>query len=131
MKTKSALLPSIGAFLALLLLVALPTPTARASQGQCDDVDIEWYYGGRNQIYFEVEVGDGCDIYLTTSINNPSFPDPSRYGYEPVYPTIKVSSGSTFYIPYGSTMYMKAFAFKPNWTQSVNLSYAEQHNPNL
>lgn len=130
MKTKSALLPSIGAFLALLLLVALPSPTAHASQGQCPDVDIEWYYGGGNQIYFELEVGSGCDIYVTNSINNPSFAYPSRSGATPVYPTIKVASGSTFYIPYGSTMYIRAFAYKPLWTQSVNLSEAEQHNPN-
>ena len=131
MKTKSALLPLTGVLLALLLFVALPSSTARGAQGQCPDVDIEWYYGGGNQIYFEVEVGDGCDIYVTTSINNPNFAYPSRSGATPISPTVKVLSGSTFYIPYGSTMYIRAFAYKPLWAQSVNLSEAEQHNPNL
>ena len=131
MKTKSALLPSIGALLALLVFVALPSSTARAAQGQCPDVDIYWVYAGGNQIYFEVEVGSGCDIYVTNSINNPNFAYPSRSGATPIYPTIKVASGSTFYIPYGSTMYIRAFAFKPLWAQSVNLSSDEQHNPNL
>lgn len=130
MKTKSPLLPSIGASLALLLSFALPTPAADAAQGQCADVDIYWEYGPGTQIFFEVEVGDGCDIYVTTSINNPTFPDPSRSGGTPIYPTIKVASGSTFQIPYGSTMYIKAFAWKPLWAQSVNLSSDEQHNPN-
>jgi hypothetical protein len=130
MTTKSALLPSIGALLALLLFVALPSP-ARANLGQCPDVDIEWYYGGGNQIYFELVVGDGCDIYVTNSVNNPNFAYPSRSGATPISPTIKVASGSTFYVPYGSTMYIRAFAFKPLWSQSVNLSEAEQHNPNL
>ena len=131
MKTKSALLPSIGALLALLLFVALPSSTARASQGQCGDVDIYWVYAGGNQIYFEVEVGDGCDIYVTTSINNPNFPWPSRSGATPISPTVKVASESRFYIPYNSTMYIRAFAYKPAWTQSVNTTSDEQHNPNL
>jgi len=130
MKTRIALLPSIGALLALLLFVALPSPTARATLGQCPDVDIYWEYGPGTQIFFEVEVGSGCDIYVTTSINNPSFPDPSRSGATPISPTIKVASGSTFQIPYGSTMYIKAFAFKPLWSQSLNLSYDSQSNPN-
>jgi hypothetical protein len=131
MKTRSALLPSIGALLALLLFVALPTPSAHASQGQCPDVDISWYYAGGNQIYFEVEVGSGCDIYVTNSVDNPNFAWPSRSGATPIYPTIKVASGSTFYIPYGHTMYIRAFAWKPAWTQSVNITTDEQHNPNL
>ena len=131
MKTKSALLLPIGALLALLLFVALPSSTARASDGQCADVDIYWEYGPGTQIYFEVEVGDGCDIYVTTSINNPNFAWPSRSGATPISPTIKVASGSHFQIPYNSTMYIRAFAYKPAWTQSVNTNSDEQHNPNL
>ncbi len=87
--------------------------------------------GPGTQIYFELEVGSGCDIYVTSSIDNPTFAWPSRYGYAPVYPTIKVSDGATFQIPYGHTMYIRAFSYKPNWTQSVNISEGEQHNPNL
>jgi len=130
MKTKSVLLPSIGAFLALLVFVALPSPTARASQGQCPDVDIYWTYGGFHQIYFTVEVGSGCDIYVTTGIDTVPV-DPSRSGATPVSPTVKVASGSTFYIPYGHTMCIKAFGYKPLWTQSVNITSDCQSNPDL
>ena len=80
MKTQSALLRSLGALLALLVFIALASPTARASQGQCPDVEISSYSGGA---YYVLEVGNGCYIYLTTS-NMPGFPDPSRYGADPV-----------------------------------------------
>lgn len=132
MKTKSALLPSIGALLALLLFVALPCSTARASDGQCGDVDIYWEYGPGTQIFFELEVEPSdCVLYVTTSINNPSFADPSRSGATPISPTFTCASGSHIQIPYGYTLYVKAFAWKDRWTQSVNLSSDGQHNPNL
>ena len=130
MKTKPVLIRSTFALLALVVFVAFPSSTARAAQGQCADVDIYWEYGPGTQIFFEVEVGDGCDIYVTTSIDNPSFADPSRSGGTPISPTVKVASESTFQIPYGHTLYIKAFAWKPLWGQSVNLSSDGQHNPN-
>jgi len=128
MKTKSAPLLSTGV-LALLVFIALPSPIARASQGQCPDVDIHWEYGGGNQICVVLEVGNGCDISVTTSLDNPSFPDPSRSGATPIPPTIKVSSGATICIPYGHTLCVKAFGYKPLWTQSVNLTSECFHNP--
>jgi hypothetical protein len=133
MKTQS-LLRSLGALLlALLVFVALPSPTAVASNGQCGDVEIYWEYGTGTQIYYELHVYNpsDCVIYVTTSINNPNFPNPSRSGTTPISPTFTVSHGSQIQIPYGFTMYIKAFAYKAGWTQSVNLSYEEQHNPNL
>jgi hypothetical protein len=132
MKTKSALIHSAGALLVLLVFIALPSSPARASQGQCGDVDIYWEYGGMNQIFFELEVEPSdCVLYVTTTIDNPNIVDPSRSGATPISPTFTCSSGSTFYIPYGHTMRIKAFAWKANWTQSVNISSDEQHNPNL
>lgn len=132
MKTKSALLPSIGALLALLVFIALPHPTARASDGQCGDVEIYWEYGPGTQIYYELTVlPSDCLIYVTTTIDNASIPDPSRSGPTPISPTTTCASGSHIQIPYGHTMYIKAFAWKNRWTQSVNISSDEQHNPNL
>ncbi len=130
MKTKSALLRSIGPLLlSLLALVALPCSTARASQGQCGDVNFSPEYVSGTQIRVVLEVGNGCVIYVTTSVDNPSFPDPSRSGVTPISPTFTVSSGASLYVPFGHTMYFKAFAYKALWTQSVNLGYWEQHNP--
>ena len=83
-----------------------------------------------NQIYvvLEVEPPD-CVIYVTTCIDNPSCPDPSRSGATPISPTFTVASGATIYVPYGHTLCMKAFAYKPLWTQSVHTTYFCQHNP--
>jgi hypothetical protein len=132
MKTKSSLVPSISVLLALLVFIALPLSNARAAVGQCGDVDISWEYGPYPQIYFELTVSPSdCVIYVTTSIDNPSFPNPSRTGAAPNSPTFTCASGSEFQIPYGHTMYIKAFAWKPTFAQSVNLSSDEQHNPNL
>ncbi len=132
MKTKSALLRSTAALLALLVFIAFPSSTARASQGQCGDVDINVGYGSPGQMYFALEVSPSdCVIYVTTSLNNPIFPDPSRSGTTPISPTFTVSSGAQIYIPYYYTRYIKAFAYKSLWTQSVNLSFAGQHNPDL
>jgi len=133
MKTRFSLLRSIGALLlALLVFVALPSSTARASLGQCGDVEIYWVYAGSNQIYFDLDVEPSdCVIYLTTTINNPTIVDPSRSGATPISPTSTCASGSHIYIPYGTTMRIKAFAWKSGWTQSANITFAEQHNPNL
>jgi len=128
MKTKSVLLPSIGAFLALLLFVALPSPTARASQGQCPDVEISVHSPSYHQMHFQVTEGSGCDIYVTFAVDTVPV-DPSRSGTTPISPTLKVVSGSTFGIPYGHTGYIKAFGYKAAWTQSVSLSEADQTNP--
>jgi len=131
MKTRSARLHSLCILLALLVFIVVPCSTARA-KWQCSDVDISWEYGGGNQIYYVLEVTPSdCTIFVTTSIDNPSFPDPSRSGPTPIYPTFTVSSGSTIYIPYGHTMYIKAFGWKAFWAQSPNISAFEQHNPNL
>ena len=129
MKTRSARLHSLCILLALLVFIVVPCSTARA-KWQCSDVDISWEYGGGNQIYYVLEVTPSdCTIFVTTSIDNPSFPDPSRSGATPIPPTIKVSSGATICIPYGHTLCVKAFGYKPLWTQSVNLTSECFHNP--
>jgi hypothetical protein len=73
MKTKSPLLIAIGA-LALFVLVALPSPTARAVCGQSDDVIIYYEYEGPTgvQIEMEVEWPVGATIFYTTNGSNPT-----------------------------------------------------------
>ena len=121
MKTRSPLLTSIGA-LALFVLVAFPNSPARASQGQCGDVEIEVYYDPVVILELTVEPED-CVIYYTTALDVSSVVDPSRSGVTPISPTMTCSNGQTFNIPYGHTRKLKAFAYKPLWTQSVNISH--------
>lgn len=127
MKTKSPLLTSIGA-LALFVLVAFPSSFARASQGQCGDVEIEPYWPAGAYLELTVEPDD-CVIYYTTTLDNPNIVDPSRYGNDPVYPTLTGDSGTTLTVPYGHIRRVKAFAYKPLWTQSVHITYAELRFP--
>jgi len=86
------------------------------------------YYDGYHQIYLELEAGNGCDIYVTTAIDSEPV-NPSRSGATPISPTMKVASGATFYVPYGHTLCIKAFCYKPLWTQSVNTIYFCLSNP--
>jgi len=121
MKTKSPLLTSIGA-LALFVLVVFPNSSARASQGQCGDVEIEVYYDP--VVYLEVSVyPEDCVIYYTFVLDNASIVDPSRSGDTPISPTMTCYHGQTFHTTYGHTMKLRAFAYKPLWTQSVNISH--------
>ena len=122
---------SIGVLLALLASVAFPSSSAQASQGQCGDVSIGWEYGVGNDIYYELTVAPSdCVIYVTTNLDTGYPVDPSRNGATPISPTYTVPNGAEIHIPYGHTMYIKAFAWKLNWTQSVHITSDEQHNPN-
>jgi hypothetical protein len=115
----------IGALLALLLIVAIPTPAARAT----DDVDFELYYGTGNNLYIEMESPTaGAIIFFTLGINYQGYlADPTHTGSTPGYGT------SRYYgrvpISYGSTFYFAAVA----WTEAggdSSVTYYEQHNPN-
>jgi hypothetical protein len=70
---------------------------------------------------------EDCIIYYTTTIDNASIVDPSRYGNDPVYPTLICYHGDTFTTSYGHTRRIKAFAYKPLWTQSVHITFGQQH----
>jgi hypothetical protein len=127
MKTKSPLLTSIGA-LALFVLVAFPSSSARASQGQCGDVDFEPYYFPWVILELTVEPED-CVIYYTTTLDDPNIVDPSRSGATPIAPTLTCPSSTTFSTPSGKIRRMKAFAWKPGWAQSVNITFTQVHYP--
>jgi hypothetical protein len=130
MKTKSALLRSIGVLLALLVFVAFPSSPARANCGQCDDVEFGLSYGSGTQLFIELicEYPTGADIYLTTNGNDPIInPDGT-----PGASTLKVPSGTKLPVPYNTTVHVKAIADKGYcWYQSINITEIYQHNPDL
>lgn len=129
MKTKSALLRSIGVLLALLVFVSLPTYVL-AICGICDDVSLELYYGTGRNLYIEVECPNptGADIYFTTNGVTPTHDGDGNPGPS----TLKVASGTLVPIAYGTTIHILAIADKGYcWLDSENVSEIYQHNPNL
>jgi|GEM_PF-6158929 len=132
MKTKSALVRSIGVLLALLVFVSLPS-SVLADNGPCDDVYFELYYGIGHDLALEVSVDNptGATIFYTVTFNTYNNYTPTHSGTTPGPHTSYFASGSKIHIPYGSTMYINAIAWKSTWSDSVDVSSAEQPNPNL
>lgn len=131
MKTKSVLVRSIGALLALLVFVSLPSSVLAIPF--CDDVTIELYYGTGNDLALELECANptGATIFYTVTFNTPNNYIPTHTGTTCGPHTSKFASGSKIHIPYGSTIYINAIAWKAgSWADSENVSSAEQHNPN-
>lgn len=114
---------SIGALLALLLVISIPTPSARAT----DCVIFELYYGSPPQLYVSMETDTpGAIIFYTVGWLGYAG-DPTHNGSTPGSGTY-VYSGSAG-VPYGSTRYYSAVA----WTQAEgdsDVMYYDQHNPN-
>ena len=122
MKTKSALLRSIGA-LALFILIAFPSSSALAA-GHCADPDIWYEYdagptGVRVLMYSAPPVG--ATIFYTLNGQNPthtgSSPGPNTMiFYGPVY------------VPYEQWMHFRALAWKLNYLDS-GITYVSITNP--
>ena len=131
MKIKSALLRSIGALVALLVFVALPN-SVLADNGPCDDVYFELYYGTGTDLALEVVVDNptGATIFYTVTFNHLNTTDPTHSGATPGTGTSYFASGSKIHIPYGQTLYIRAIAWKSGWQDSVDVTSAEQPNPN-
>lgn len=129
MKTKSlALLHSIRVLLALLVLVAFPSSPVLAAHGPCDDVTLEVYYGGYQQLFIEVECEDptGAYIFWTSNGTNPTHDGPNPTGV-----TMRCNSGTLIPITWNTTLCVTAIAWKATWQDSVNVNTYCQHNPNL
>ena len=120
MKTKSSLLRSLGA-LAVLVLVAFPSSSAKATQ--CDDVDVYYEYGGPTGILVGMDTitPTPCIIFYTTNGQ-----DPTHYGSTPGSGTL------IFYgdipIPYMQWRYFRAICYKEDYTDS-NITYFDISNP--
>jgi hypothetical protein len=113
----------IGALLALLFVIAIPTPSAQGT----DEVYFELYYGSPPQLYIEMETTtQGAIIFYTVGWNG--------YAGNPTHNGSTPGSGTYVFhnqvgVPYGQTRYYAAVA----WTQAEGdsgVEYYEQHNPN-
>jgi hypothetical protein len=124
MKTKSPLFRSIGALLALLVFVTLPSSTALANCGQCADVSVYYEYDGPTgiQVVMYVASPSGATIFYTTNGSNPTHtgatPDTNTMIYYGPIP-----------IPYGQCRNFRARAWKYCYYDSVNITYLTVCNP--
>jgi hypothetical protein len=72
----------------------------------------------------------GATVFYTVSFNTYDNYTPTHSGTTCGAHTSKFASGSKIHIPYGSTIYITALAWKSGWSDSVDITSAEQHNPN-
>jgi hypothetical protein len=130
MKTRSAVVRSIGVLLALLVFVSLPSSVL--ADITCSDVTIELYYGTGTDLALELECDNptGALIFYTVTFNTPNNYTPTHSGTTTGPHTSYFASGSKIHIPYGQTIFINAIAWKSGWADSENVSSAEQHNPN-
>jgi hypothetical protein len=124
MKTKSHLIRSIGVLLALLVYIALPSSTALANCGQCDDVIVYYEYAGLNgiQVEMECEYPAGAIIFFTTNGS-----DPTHTGSTPG-PNTSIYYGPIF-VPYLHCIHFKARAWKYCYSDSVGITDETICNP--
>jgi hypothetical protein len=133
MKTKSALLRSIGVLMALLVFVALPNSVlANPCGGPPHDPYCELYYGTGTNLFLELgtDCPTGATIFYTRTTNQPNYVDPTHSGTTPGYLTYSCPIGTKIPIPYGSTIYIRALAWRVEFGDS-GVTACDQHNPNL
>jgi len=133
MKTKSPLVRSIGALLALLVLVALPSSVlASPCENICDPI-CELYYGTGHNLSLEVEsiYPANTTIFFISSLDQPLPANslPCHVGTNPCPGTVAVPSGTKVPIQYGHTLYIRSIAWRSDKGDS-GVSDCDQHNPN-
>ncbi len=133
MNTKSVLVRSIGALLALLMFVSLPGfVLAAPCPGTCDPA-CELYYGTGTQLFLELETiyPSNATIFFISSTQpippntNPCH-DPNG---NPCPGTSAVANGTKVPIPYGHTLYIRMLAWRIDKGDS-GIVDCDQHNPN-
>jgi hypothetical protein len=118
MKTRTALLHSIGVLMALLVFIALPSSLLASPCGTCYDPTFELVYGPGNQLKVKVVCGcpDNATIYYTVN------------GGTPTHSSANSPSGLLISIPYGYTYCIQALASRSGYVDS-GVSGICQHNP--
>jgi hypothetical protein len=107
---------SIGILLALLVLVAFPSASARADQ--CDEVVFEESGGTPDTIYVSLSTGtSGATIFVKWSQWAPPG-DPTHNGSTPTNGT-STWVGPYFVVPYGQRLYIKALSYKEGFSDSI------------
>jgi|ERR1043166_1858311 hypothetical protein len=131
MNTKSIVVRSIGVLLALLVFTALPAPLLAEVCGTCHEPQCGLYYGSGTNLYLELETDcpTAATIFYTKTINTPNNTDPCHVGANPCVGTYSCPNGTLLSIPYGSTMYIRALAYKSGLVDS-GVTACDQHNPN-
>jgi len=133
MKTKSAVVRSIGVLLALLVFIALPSPLLAEVCGTCYEPQCGLYYGPPKVLYLELETEcpSAATIFYTKTINTPNNTAPCHNGPDacPGSGTYSCPNGTLISIPYGSTIYIQALAYKSGLNDS-GVTACDQHNPN-
>ena len=131
MKTRPTLLRSIGVLMALLVFAALPNSVLATPCETCCAPACELYYGGGNNLYLELETSYPSDatIFFTKTINTPNTTDPTHTGTSPGPGTYSCANGCLVPIPYNSTIYIRALAWRSDRGDSP-ITACDQHNPN-
>ena len=111
MKTKSALLRSLGA-LALFVLVAFPSSSALAT-GPCADPDIYYEYEGPTgiRVYMYSAPPHGATVFFTLNWSNPTHTGATPGANTMIY-------YGPISVPSNSWMHFKALAWKQNYLDS-------------
>jgi hypothetical protein len=132
MKTKSILVRSIGALLALIVFVSLPTTLLAIVCTPAYDPYCELYYGTGTNLFLELgtDCPTGATIFYTKTINQYNSTDPTHTGTTPGPSTYSCAIGTKIGIPYGSTIYIRSLAWRSDTIDS-GVTACEQHNPNL
>lgn len=123
MKTKSVLLRSVSVVLALLVLVS----STLAVCSPAHDVAFYVEYGPGTTLYLvmETDCPPTATIFYTTNGATPT-----HIGPIPGPSTGAVSNGTGLPVPYGTTVCVKALAWRSGSADSGVTSWC-QHNPDL
>jgi hypothetical protein len=133
MKSRPALLRSLGVLLALLVFTTLPNATA--SCYTCCTPYCEFYYGigGWQTNTLELETGWPSDawIFYTKTLNTGNYNDPCHVNGTPCtgvgYTTYKVPNGARIPLAYGIT-YVRMLAWRSDRGNSP-IAECDQQNP--
>jgi hypothetical protein len=116
---------SIGILLAVLVFVAFPSSSARATQ--CDVVEFEETGECcRDNIYVSLSTAtSGATIFVTWNTYSPPA-TPTHNGSTPTG-TTSTWVGPQFVVPPGGRLYIKALAYKAGFTDSAVTEYSVEN----
>lgn len=125
MKTRPALLRSIGVFLALLVFIALPNSVLGELCDPAYDPYCELVYSPGNNYYLKLKTDcpTAATIFFTKTVNTPNTVDPTHTGATPGYLTYSVPNGTLIAIQYASSVHIRMLAWKLNMGDSKIVDY--------
>jgi hypothetical protein len=139
MKTRPALLRSIGVLLALLMFTALPNSVLGELCDPAYTPYCQLYYGHGTLLYLKVatDCPTAATIFYTITYNTPNSNVPCHEENSPTvcppsqtgYTTFSGPNGVYISVPYMQTVYVNAIAWKLNMKDS-EMASCEQPNPN-